>query len=165
MVLNPNSFLTAAACFIALCIKGAKRKPIPTSSIHRSTVGKEASILTPRYFKTSALPDLLETARLPCFATRTPAPATTNATVVEILNVSAPSPPVPQVSTESLAFTFSALSRITLAAPTISETVTFLNCKAVKKAASCVSPTFPSMISVMAPIISSSDSSFPNTTI
>jgi len=34
-----------------------------------------------------ALPDWLDTERLPCLATSTPAPATTNADVVEILNV------------------------------------------------------------------------------
>ena len=39
-----------------------------------------------------------ETARLPCLATGTPAPATTNAVVVEMLNVCSPSPPVPHVS-------------------------------------------------------------------
>ena len=44
----------------------------------------------------SALPHLLEIDRLPCLATRTPAPATTNAAMVEMLKVSGPSPPVPQ---------------------------------------------------------------------
>jgi len=47
---------------------------------------------------TSALPDWLETERFPCFATGTPAPATTKAVVVEMLKVCAISPPVPQVS-------------------------------------------------------------------
>src|SRR5436309_2427140 len=37
--------------------------------------------------------------RLPCLATRMPAPATTKAVTVEMLNVPAASPPVPQVST------------------------------------------------------------------
>ena len=40
-----------------------------------------------------------DTDRLPCLATVNPAPATTKAVVVEILNVCRPSPPVPQVST------------------------------------------------------------------
>ena len=40
--------------------------------------------------------------RLPCLATCTPAPATTKAATVEMLNVPAPSPPVPQVSTSGL---------------------------------------------------------------
>ena len=48
-----------------------------------------------------ASPQREDTARLPCFATVTPAPATTNAAVVEMLNVCRPSPPVPQVSTNT----------------------------------------------------------------
>ena len=45
-----------------------------------------------------AEPAALETARLPCLATATPAPATTNAVVVDMLKVASPSPPVPHVS-------------------------------------------------------------------
>ena len=52
----------------------------------------------PSASSTSALPAAEETARLPCLATGTPAPATTNAVVVEMLKVCSPSPPVPQVS-------------------------------------------------------------------
>ena len=44
-------------------------------------------MLTPRASTTSALPQRLEKERLPCLATRTPQPATTNAVAVEILNV------------------------------------------------------------------------------
>src|SRR5665647_3257547 len=40
-----------------------------------------------------ALPHLLVADRLPCLATVTPAPAATRAAAVEMLNVSAPSPP------------------------------------------------------------------------
>ena len=47
---------------------------------------------------TSALPLLLVMARLPCLATVTPAEAQRMATVVEMLNVFRPSPPVPQTS-------------------------------------------------------------------
>ncbi len=39
--------------------------------------------------------------RLPCLATRTPAPAATNAVAVEMLKVPLVSPPVPQVSTSA----------------------------------------------------------------
>ena len=56
------------------------------------------SSFTPSACSTSALPQWLETERLPCLATATPAPATTNAAVVEMLKVPARSPPVPQVS-------------------------------------------------------------------
>ena len=39
--------------------------------------------------------------RLPCLATRTPAPAMTSAVAVEMLKVPLVSPPVPQVSTRA----------------------------------------------------------------
>ena len=42
--------------------------------------------------------------RLPCFATRTPAPAARSAAAVEMLNVVTAPPPVPQVSTSSSGF-------------------------------------------------------------
>src|SRR6478752_497550 len=44
--------------------------------------------------KTSAAPDLEESARLPCLATGTPAPATMNAAQVEMLNDPDASPPI-----------------------------------------------------------------------
>ena len=50
---------------------------------------------------TSAEPHFELRLRLPCLATRTPAPATTNAVAVEILKVPRASPPVPQVSTSA----------------------------------------------------------------
>ena len=54
---------------------------------------------TPSASSTSADPHRDDTARLPCLAIGTPAAAATSAAEVEMLNVSAPSPPVPQVST------------------------------------------------------------------
>src|SRR5438477_10452268 len=57
------------------------------------------SIGTPSSSRTSALPQLDVTRRLPCFTTTPPPAATTKATVVEILNESTPSPPVPQTCT------------------------------------------------------------------
>ena len=70
-------------------------------------------------------PHFDETARLPCFAIGTPAPATTNAVVVEMLKVRSPSPPVPQVSMQSgaLGRTGVARARIARAKPVISSTV------------------------------------------
>ena len=56
---------------------------------------------TPRCSSTSADPQRELIERLPCFATCTPAPATTNAAAVETLNVPEASPPVPQVSTSA----------------------------------------------------------------
>ena len=55
-------------------------------------------IFTPSSVNTSELPLLLVIDRFPCFATFTPAPATTNETAVEILNEPELSPPVPQTS-------------------------------------------------------------------
>ena len=43
------------------------------------------SILTPSAVSTSAAPDFDDSARLPCLATGTPAPATMNAAQVEML--------------------------------------------------------------------------------
>ena len=51
---------------------------------------------------TSALPQRLDTDRLPCFATRTPHAATTSAAHDEMLNVPDRSPPVPHVSNTSV---------------------------------------------------------------
>jgi len=47
----------------------------------------------------SALPERLETERLPCFTTRTPAAATSSAAPVERLKLPDASPPVPTTST------------------------------------------------------------------
>ena len=58
----------------------------------------ERSVGMPSAASTSALPLLLVMARLPCLATVTPAAAQRMATVVEMLNVFNPSPPVPQTS-------------------------------------------------------------------
>jgi hypothetical protein len=52
----------------------------------------------PRASTTSAEPHFELMLRLPCLATRTPAPAVTSAVAVEILNVPLASPPVPLVS-------------------------------------------------------------------
>ena len=60
------------------------RSPAPNASATRSGA---ASSRTPSASKTSALPHWLETARLPCFATRTPAPASTIAAAVDTLKV------------------------------------------------------------------------------
>jgi hypothetical protein len=78
---------------------GAKRNVMPTVSSAPAASGPAMSTITPRASRTSAEPVLLLMARLPCFATLRPAPATMNAAVVEMLNVPRPSPPVPHVST------------------------------------------------------------------
>ena len=71
---------------------------MPTSRMARAVASGGRSMGMPQASSRSALPHWLEIERLPCLATCTPAPATTNAATVEMLNVLAPSPPVPQVS-------------------------------------------------------------------
>ena len=56
-------------------------------------------MLTPNASKTSPAPDFEEMERLPCFATGSPAAATTKEEVVEILKVKVRSPPVQTKST------------------------------------------------------------------
>src|SRR5213076_3126075 len=110
------------ACRIEGWNVGAKKNPMFASTRHRSTTAGDAFTLTPSASKTSALPDKLETDRLPCFATRTPQAATTSAAHDEMLNVPERSPPVPHVSmTSSYRFdSGTALARIACARPTIS---------------------------------------------
>ena len=57
--------------------------------------------MTPSACSTSAAPDFDDSARLPCLATGTPAPATMNAAQVEILYEPEASPPVPTTSMAS----------------------------------------------------------------
>ena len=61
--------------------------PIPNFSIISVTLSGVEFKSYPKYSKISALPDTLETDRFPCFATTPPAAATTNAAVVDMLNV------------------------------------------------------------------------------
>src|SRR5881396_262869 len=100
---------------------GAKKKPMPASARQRSTTAGDAVTRTPSASKTSALPDRLDTDRLPCLATRTPQAAMTTAAHEEMLNVPDLSPPVPHVSnTRSCRLdTCTACARIARANPTI----------------------------------------------
>src|SRR5262245_39686588 len=99
-------------------------KPMPASRMHVPTWSASRSILTPSACKTSAAPDFEESARFPCLATGTPAPATMNAAQVEMLNEPEASPPVPTTSiAPGGALTPSILLRIVVTAPVISSTV------------------------------------------
>src|SRR6202162_2142679 len=99
-------------------------KPMPASRMHSPIFSGERSILTPSAASTSAAPDFDDSARLPCLATGTPAPATISAAQVEILNEPEASPPVPTTSMASGgAFTRTILARIAVTAPVISSTV------------------------------------------
>src|SRR5512137_1155683 len=140
---------------------------MPTCWTHSSTISGGASMLTPIVSSTSALPQLLETARLPCLATVRPAAATTKAAVVEMLKVLRPSPPVPQVSTMTgeRASIRVALRRMTRAAPVTSTMVSPFMRRAVMKAPIWAGVAFPSMISVMVSVISVSCRSIAWTTL
>ena len=70
---TPSSRRVGAACRIEGWNVGANRNAMPQVSRQRSTTGGGASTATPRAPKMSALPQRLETARLPCLATVTPA--------------------------------------------------------------------------------------------
>ena len=83
----PISFLTWPTYFMDLLKSCANIKPIPVSSTHFCTSAGSAIMLTPSASNTSPAPDFEEMERLPCFVTGSPAAATTNADVVEILNV------------------------------------------------------------------------------
>ena len=98
-----SSRRTGAAFPAAGWNTGANMKPMPASARHRCTPPASRSILTPSASSTSAEPQCDDAARLPCLATGTPAPATTIAATVEMLNVLLRSPPVPQVSTTGVA--------------------------------------------------------------
>ena len=106
-------------------------------------------MLTPSASSTSALPDFDDTLRLPCLAMRAPAAAATNIEHVEMLKVWEPSPPVPTMSTRCVRSATSTVrenSRITVAAPAISPTVSFFTRNPVRMAAVMVGETSPRMI-------------------
>ncbi len=158
MVRTPSSRLGLATLPMARWNLGANRNPMFTLLTHVSTSLGLRSILTPSCSSKSALPHLLDTDRLPCLKTGMPAAAATMATVVEMLNVLAPSPPVPQVSMayRSSMLTAIALSRITRAPPDISALLSPLMRRPINSAPTCVGVNSPSMILVMTWIISTS---------
>ncbi len=109
------------------------------------------SIRTPSASRTSADPDRDVIARLPCLATGTPAAATMTAAVVEMLNVPEPSPPVPTMSIAPAgASTRRTRSRIALANPVSSSTVSPRIRSATSSAASCAGVDSPSITAPIA---------------
>ena len=145
MLLTPNSILVFATCFIAGWNSGAKRNPMPIRLMHVCTVSGEHCTFTPKAVSTSALPLLLVTDLLPCFATVTPAPATTKDDTVDMLNVPSPSPPVPHMSiaSESSIFIRTPRSRSIWANPTSSFTVSPFARRATSNPPICASVAFP----------------------
>ena len=149
IVLTPSSALGFAAYFIAGWNRGAKRNPTPTVLRQAPARSGGSEMLTPSALRRSALPLRLETERLPCFATVTPAPAATSDARVEMLNVPSPSPPVPHMSIAcgSSALTFTDFSRIVRANPTSSSTVSPFARRATRSPAIWASDAWSVMIS------------------
>src|SRR5438105_11869806 len=130
--------------------------PIPASATQRATASGPRSMRTPSASRTSALPHALVAARLPCFATRPPAAATTIADTVEILKLLERSPPVPTISIASaLTVTRTTTSRSAAAHPAISSTVSPRMCSAASSAPSCAGVASPAMTDVIAACASS----------
>ncbi len=174
-----SSRRTVCTCFMAECKLGAYRKQIPISRRHLAASSGDSWTFTPRASITPAEPHFELMLRLPCLATRTPAPAATNAVAVEMLNVPLASPPVPLVSTKDdsarndstkasrpVPLTSSAsearlvwvrgsmgkgaaAARIASAKPTISSTVSPFMCKATSNAEICASVHFAESTSVI----------------
>src|SRR5471030_667531 len=137
-------------------------KPIPVSATQRPTCSGEMSILTPSEDSTSAAPARDDSARLPCLATGTPAPATMNAAQVETLTEPEPSPPVPTTSTASAgALTRSILARIAETAPVISSTVSPRTRSAISNPPICEGVASPDIMLSKADAASALDSVAP----
>src|SRR5687768_12991919 len=126
-------------------------KPKPISPIRRPTAPGPGSRAMPSASTTSAEPQRLVTARFPCLATGTPAPATTKAARVEMLKVPAPSAPVPHRSTApSGAATGTARALMTRAKAASSSGVSPRTRSMASSAATWVAGAAPSMSSSIA---------------
>src|SRR5215207_2840886 len=121
-------------------------KQMPSSFKQISETKGAAETLTPSAASTSALPERLVAARLPCLATGSPAPAMTKAAAVETLKVFAALEPVPAVSTKRScrALIRTARPRIEEASPANSSTVSPFTANATRAAPICASVAVPS---------------------
>src|SRR6266550_3307847 len=141
-------------------------KPTHVSSTQRATPSGPRSIVTPSASSTSALPQALDAARFPCFATRPPAAATTSELTVEMLKLFERSPPVPTMSIASpVTVTLTATSRSAVANPAISSTLSPRVCNAARSAPSCAGVASPAITEAMAERASSRVSVRPPATI
>ena len=137
-------------------------KQHPAARRHLRRTGGSQSILMPNFSSTSAPPTLPLIARLPCFATGTPAAAAIRAAPVEMLKVPALSPPVPQVSRRPSTPSLSerARRRIARAHPAISSPVSPFILSAIRNAPARISGTSPSSTSPKARSASSAESAW-----
>ena len=133
-------------------------KPMPACCTQRPTWSGERSILTPSEASTSAAPERDDSARLPCLATGTPAPATMKEAQVDTLTEPEPSPPVPTTSMASAgALTRSILPRIAATAPVISSTVSPRTRSAINSPPICEGVASPDIMLSNAEAASSRD--------
>src|SRR5215475_10343987 len=131
-------------------------KPMPASVMQRAIASGARSILTPSAPSTSAAPEREESARLPCFATGTPAPATMKAAQVEMLCEPEASPPVPTTSIASGgASTRVILARMVVTAPVISSTVSPRTRRPISRPPICEGVASPDIMRSKAPAASS----------
>jgi hypothetical protein len=158
IVRTPSSLRTGAACFIDAWWLGANMKPMPVSCRQVATSSGDRLMCTPSASITSALPEVDDTLRPPCLATRAPAAAATNTDAVEMLKVCELSPPVPTMSTRcvrSSTGTGTANSRITVAAAVISPIVSFFTRSPIANAAIITGDISPRMMRRISESISS----------
>ena len=130
----PISLLTGATKRMDWWYLWANMNANPHSPRILSESSGDRSILAPSASRTSAAPQRLLAARLPCLATGTPQAATTNAEVVEMLNEPERSPPVPTISSASewSPGSISPCSLISAADAAISSTVSPFSASAVR---------------------------------
>jgi hypothetical protein len=141
---TPSSRRGTAVCRIAGWNTGAKQNPMPTSAMLAATPSGGSAIATPSASSRSALPQRPDAARLPCLATRWPAPAATSAARVDTLKVPARSPPVPQVSSNGPGTSSGAAAcSIARTRPFISVAVSPLIRRPVANAAICAGVASP----------------------
>jgi len=166
MVRVPSSTRVGPTCFIAGWCAGANMKPMPASRMHREIASGARSMRTPSAARTSAAPQREESARLPCLATGTPAPATMKAAQVEMLNEPDASPPVPTTSMASAgASTTSIFARMVRTAPVISSTVSPRTRSAINNPPICEGVASPDIMRSKAWADSSSVSAAPLATL
>ena len=123
-------------------------KPKPTLVDAAGHLPRARGRSAPSASSTSAEPHWLVAERLPCLATRQPAPAAMRAAVVDTLKVGRPAAGAGRVDEVARPRrTGTASSRIVRASPAISWTVSPFVRSAIRKAAVCASEASPSMIS------------------
>ena len=97
---TPSSLRGPPTCLVAAWCAGANRKPARASRRQRAATLGRGRRIEPQRLEHVGRARAATTARgCRAWPRRTPAPATTNAAIVETLTDREPSPPVPQVST------------------------------------------------------------------